>query len=88
MHPLVKAMIGVLLVISAFLYIFIGIPGISRPALRDVLIVLNGIIPLFILLLGILIVWLEWDEWKIERELAKEEKKLEKEEKKKKTRKR
>jgi cell division protein FtsL len=43
--------------------------------------VLNGAIPIFVILLGVFIVWLEWDEWKIERELAKEEKKLEKEKK-------
>jgi hypothetical protein len=77
MHPLAKALIGVLIVVAALYYIFAGIPGYLRPALPDVLTVLNGAIPLFVILLGIFIAWLEWDEWKIERELAKEEKKLE-----------
>jgi hypothetical protein len=81
MHPLVKAFIGVLIVIAALYYIIAGVPGYLKPALPDVLTVLNGAIPLFVILLGVFIVWLEWDEWKIERELAKEEKKLEAEKK-------
>jgi hypothetical protein len=82
MHPLAKALIGVLIVVAALYYIFAGIPGYLKPALSDVLTVLNGAIPLFVILLGIFIAWLEWDEWKIERELAKEEKKLQAEKKK------
>jgi hypothetical protein len=79
MHPLAKAFIGVIIIIAALYYIFAGIPGYLNPAWPDVLTVLNGAIPVFVILLGAFIVWLEWDEWKIERELAKEEKKLEKE---------
>jgi hypothetical protein len=82
MHPLAKALIGVLIVVAALYYIFAGIPGYLKPALPDVITVLNGAIPLFVILLGIFIAWLEWDEWKIERELAKEEKKLQAEKKK------
>ncbi|MCC5994403.1 MAG: hypothetical protein LM587_02330 [Candidatus Aenigmarchaeota archaeon] len=84
MHPLAKAFIGVLVVLAALYYIFVGIPGYLRPALPDVLTVLNGAVPIVVILLGTFIVWLEWDEWKIERELAKEEKKLEKEKRRKK----
>jgi len=77
MHPLAKAFIGVLIVVASVYYIFAGIPGYLRPALPDVITVLNGAIPLFLILLGVFIAWLEWDEWKIEKELEKEEKKLE-----------
>ncbi|MGC9059026.1 MAG: hypothetical protein ACP5H3_01280 [Candidatus Aenigmatarchaeota archaeon] len=79
MHPLVKALIGVIVVLAALYYVFAGIPGFLKPALPDVITVLNGAIPLFVILLGIFIVWLEWDEWKIEKELKKEEEKLERE---------
>ncbi|MGC8993437.1 MAG: hypothetical protein ACP5F8_01665 [Candidatus Aenigmatarchaeota archaeon] len=82
MHPLVKALIGVIVVLAALYYVFAGIPGFLKPALPDVITVLNGAIPLFVILLGIFIVWLEWDEWKIEKELKKEEEKLEREKKK------
>ncbi|MEM5815685.1 MAG: hypothetical protein QXL14_01410 [Candidatus Aenigmatarchaeota archaeon] len=82
MHPLAKALIGVILVLASIYYIFAGIPGVLAPALKDVLTVINGALPLFVLLLGVLIVWLEWDEWKIEKELQKEEKEMEKKERK------
>lgn len=79
MHPLAKAAIGALILIASVYYIFFGltIPGIItlKPALKDVLIVLNGSIPLFVALIGFFIVWLEYDEWKIEKELREEEEK-------------
>jgi hypothetical protein len=34
--------------------------------------VVLGVVPAFIFLIGAFIVWLEYDEWKIERELATE----------------
>jgi hypothetical protein len=79
MHPLAKALIGVLIVVLSVAYIIVGVPGVVKPAWRDVLTVLNGGLPLLFILIGIFIAWLEWDEWKIERELAMEEKKLEEE---------
>jgi hypothetical protein len=75
MQPIAKMIIGVILVIASIYYLVYGIPPYNiRPAWRDLLLVLNGGIPLLVLLIGAFIVWLEWDEWKIERELAKEEK--------------
>jgi hypothetical protein len=79
MHPLANALIGVLIVVLSIAYIIVGVPGVVKPAWRDVLTVLNGGLPLLFILIGIFIAWLEWDEWKIERELAMEEKKLEEE---------
>ena len=75
MQPIAKMIIGIILVIASLYYLAYGIPSYNiKPAWRDLLLVLNGAIPLFILLIGIFVIWLEWDEWKIERELAKEEK--------------
>jgi len=79
MHPLIKAFIGILLIVAAVWYIFKGlvIPGVLSlaPAWNDVKIVLNGSIPLFVALMGFFIAWLEYDEWKIEKELREEEEK-------------
>lgn len=50
----------------------------SSGAWNDFLVLLNGGLPPLVILIGIFIVWLEWDEWKIERELAAEEKKAKK----------
>ena len=82
-----KLLIGVLLVIGSLWWIFyaksltyylqayLGIKVMPEAALHNFLTVLNGAIPPLICLIGIFIVWLEYDEWKIERELAREEKK-------------
>jgi cadmium resistance protein CadD (predicted permease) len=73
MHPLAKVFIGVILMI-------VSVAVIYEFTLRELWIVLQGILPPLAFLIGLFIVWLEWDEWKIERELKAEEEK-EKEEK-------
>lgn len=89
MHPLGKAFIGVLLIAAAVWYIVEGlvIPGVISlaPAWNDVKVVLNGSIPLLVLLIGFFIAWLEYDEWKIEKELKQEEEKEKKQRQSKKT---
>jgi len=83
MHPIVKAFIGIIVTLAAVYYIFQGIPFLGiGPALRDVIIVLNGGIPLMVAFLGLFVAWLYYDEWKIEKELQRELKKEEEEEKK------
>ncbi len=47
---------------------------IGRSGISDFVTVLNGALPPLVFLLGLFIVWLEYDELKIERELKKEEK--------------
>ena len=91
MHPVVKILIGVLLIVAGAYWILYG-PSASSLNARlapylallgaksvatwnDFVLLLNGGLPPLIVLIGIFIVWLEWDEWKIERELAAEEKK-------------
>lgn len=68
MHPIGKIAIGVILVIASVYYVW-------NYALLDLITVLKGAIPVVVFLVGIFIVWLELDELRIERELAKEEKK-------------
>jgi len=48
---------------------------LGRSGIADLITILNGAIPVIVFLLGIFIVWLELDELKIEKELAKEERK-------------
>jgi hypothetical protein len=75
----VKILIGLLLILAGAYWIFYGsslvtLLGVSpNTALADFLVLVNGGLPPFIALIGLFIVWLEWDEWKIERELAAEE---------------
>jgi len=80
MGAAVKVVIGlVLLAIGLGLFadsVKHFIPGIPQlPWLDSFVTVLMGVIPVFLILLGLLIVWLEVDEIKMEEELRKEEKK-------------
>lgn len=97
MNPLVKIFIGlVLLGAPLALYAYdIMTPGpvvqfqlmgrtISLSPVRAFLTVLEGSVPPFLALIGLFIVWLELDEWRIEKELKREEEKEEKSKKKKK----
>jgi hypothetical protein len=90
----IKLLIGFLLIIGSVAWIArapsfavllskVGINVPTNSALNDFLTVLNGAIPPLVFLLGVFIVWLEIDEWRIERELEKEEKKSRRKEKKK-----
>jgi len=90
----IKILIGLLLIIGSIAWIakapscsvWLSKVGINIPpntALNDFLTVLNGAIPPLVCLLGIFIVWLEIDEWRIERELEKEERKARRKRKKK-----
>jgi len=88
MNIFAKLIIGIiLLVVPLGLYIYewlystyLTIPGtrIKLHLLSSLWTVLQGIIPPFLILLGIFIIWLELDEWRIERELKAEEKKAKK----------
>ncbi|MEM5879186.1 MAG: hypothetical protein QXU74_01700 [Candidatus Aenigmatarchaeota archaeon] len=91
MHPVVKIIIGLLLIVAGAYWILYGPTAASlnatiapylvplgvqaKGAWNDLVVLLNGGLPPLVVLIGIFIVWLEWDEWKIERELAAEEKK-------------
>lgn len=81
MHPLAKLLIGVLfLVIPLGLYAYefmyktsFSLLGINFNLLGSLRVVLQGMIPPFLILIGLFIVWLELDELRIERELRAEE---------------
>ncbi|MCS7106362.1 MAG: hypothetical protein NZ942_03535 [Candidatus Aenigmarchaeota archaeon] len=75
MHPAIKIVIGLLLIVVSIYYIVNGIPGYLAPGWPALLTVLKGVIPLLLLMLGVFIVWLEWDELRIEKELKTEEEK-------------
>jgi len=85
MHPAIKMLIGIIFLIvplGLYAYEFMYgehflIPGtnINVYLLKSLWTVLQGIIPPFFIVIGIFIIWLELDEWKIEKELKTEEKK-------------
>jgi len=89
MHVVLKLLIGVvLLVVPLGLYAYefmypaqqLYLPVINKQInlLNSLFIVLQGMIPPFLIVIGLFIIWLELDEWRIEKELKAEEKKAKK----------
>lgn len=81
MGPVIKIIVGAILVIASIYYLVAG-PALTwltgnKPYV-DLLILLNGGIPVLVFLIGLFIVWLELDELRIEKELKAEEKKKKK----------
>jgi len=83
MNPLVKVFLGVILLVTPlalYAYEFLyhtnfTIMGIELNLLGSLWVMIQGIVPLGLMLVGLFIVWLELDEWRIEKELKSEEKK-------------
>ena len=65
-----KIIIGIVLIAGSLYYIGMNMFG----ALNDLIIVVNGALPLIVLLLGLLMVWLQLDEMMTERKVSKRKK--------------
>lgn len=90
MHPALKIIIGLILIaIGLGLFVdsvwpIMGVLGtFGIDWLRNFITVLTGVIPIFLIIVGLFVVWLEMDEMKAQKELKKEKKEEKKEEKKK-----
>jgi hypothetical protein len=68
MHPVVNMLIGAVLLIGGIAYVYTNQYG----AWGDFLTVVNGIVPAFVALIGVFIIWLELDELKVRKELKSE----------------
>ncbi len=82
MNTLLKLLIGVvLLVVPLGMYAYElmnGLGGVfGLKLLQSLGILLQGSVPLFVMLIGLFVVWLELDELKMEKELKREEAKEE-----------
>lgn len=79
MHPVVKLIIGAILMIAAVWWVLQGsLNLIGRSGLTDLIALLNAGIPIGVFFVGLFVVWLELDEIRIEREIKAEEKKAKK----------
>jgi hypothetical protein len=80
MHAIVKILIGLLLIVAGFglfvdsvLWNYVGrLTGMSISWWHNFVVVVTGIIPAFLILIGIFVVWLEADELKAEKEIGSE----------------
>lgn len=73
MHPIGKIIIGAILVIGSVYYVAMNPLDLAPTAWNAFKTVIHGIIPPFVFLVGLFIVWLELDELRIEKELKREE---------------
>jgi len=82
MHPVAKVIIGIILIliglglfadeITPLIHQYQGVPAV--PWLSNFVTVLTGVIPIFLIIVGLFIVWLEADEVKADKELKKKKK--------------
>lgn len=67
-----KVLAGIILVVASTWWILQGSQMyIGRSGVADLKTVINGIVPALVFLLGIFVVWLEFDEMKIEKEIKR-----------------
>ena len=78
MHPAAKIVIGLILIIIGLglfadsVYPIFGVLGtFGIDWLNNFIIVLTGVIPIFLIVVGLFVVWLEVDELKARKELKK-----------------
>jgi len=74
MHPAAKIVIGLVLIIiglGLFVDSVMPIVGTGIEWLTNFVIVLTGIIPIFLIVIGLFVVWLEVDELRAQKELKK-----------------
>jgi hypothetical protein len=78
LHPILKVIIGVILVLAPIYYIW-NEPLRDSYGLnprRDLVQVIDGIVPVLVIILGLFMIWLELDELRIGRELKTEERRV------------
>jgi len=78
MHAALKVILGFILIIIGLGFFVNSISSILPVGtfwIENFIIVLTGVIPIFLILIGLFIVWLEIDELKAQKELKEETKK-------------
>ncbi|MBU0898281.1 MAG: hypothetical protein KKB03_03435 [Nanoarchaeota archaeon] len=81
MHAAIKVLVGLIMIVIG-LGMFADeiapvIPYYQSRAITHFFIVFEGLIPIFLILIGLFVVWLEVDELKAQKELSREEAKPE-----------
>ncbi len=79
MASIKNVIIGLALIFAPIWWILKGsFQYLGRSGLEDLLIVINGGLPVLLVLFGLLILWIELEDYKIERELKRKSKKRKK----------
>jgi hypothetical protein len=65
LHPIAKIVIGVILIVGSAWVVY-------KYTLDEFWLIVKGIVPPLVFIVGLFIVWLEYDELRIERDLKQE----------------
>ncbi len=83
---IVKMIVGIVILVAGIVW-YIGLDwlqaGLFSGFLNDLLVLIKGSVGLFFLFVGLIVAWMGYDDYKMEKEMAKEEIKEEKKEEKK-----
>ncbi len=78
MHSALKILLGLFFIalgLGLFVYSIMPNPITGVEWVTNFVIVLTGLIPAFLIIIGLFVVWLEIDELKVQKEIEEEEKK-------------
>ncbi|GFO97479.1 uncharacterized protein ig2599ANME_1683 [groundwater metagenome] len=73
---IIKMLVGIVILIAGIVW-YTGIPGYSGFG-EQLLVLIQGSVGLFLLFVGLIVAWMGYDDYKMDKEMAKEEKKEEK----------
>lgn len=75
---IIKMLIGIVILVAGIVW-YIGIPGSGFEGfLKQLLDLIAGSLGLFLLFVGLIVAWMGYDDYMMDKEMAKEEKKEEK----------
>ncbi|MCX9083417.1 MAG: hypothetical protein OIN87_01300 [Candidatus Methanoperedens sp.] len=78
-NNLIKMLIGIVLLVVGLVW-YTGIPGYFEGNLDKLLDLLGATVGLFLLFVGLIVAWMGYDDYKMDKEMAQEEKKEDKKE--------
>ena len=73
---ILKMLIGIVILVIGVVW-YTGIPGFFEGFLKELLVLIEASVGLFLLFVGLIVAWMGYDDYKMDIEMAKEEKKEE-----------
>lgn len=78
---IVKMLVGIVILVAGIVW-YTGLDWLSKGIFtgfwKELLILIEGSVGLFLLFVGLIVAWMGYDDYKMDKEMAKEEKKEEK----------
>lgn len=78
---IIKMLVGIVILVAGIVW-YSGLDwlsgGIFSGFLKELIVLIEGSVGLFLLFVGLIVAWMGYDDYKMDKEMAKEEKKEEK----------